>query len=432
MSNIRQGALIVTVNKILSKYNTDHPAMDPLEAIINAGRFAELLSSTRALGTIDGSKFDAYRKLSKLRPLVTRELLKIAEELGHIEIQWSDDSPKNIISFKTVDNKADIVFSAANDIFNHTNPSNEALVILLLIEQTLMIPWPIDKIKSNLAKRFSEKYIDDAIKIAIELKLISITDETEEGEQLLFNPLSFENDASESYKVIEGLPENKKEEAIKILDYVQKNPGVPFPKGFDKQVIDLLINLGIIDYSKITTASKNHRYFPTTPYVWGTLQDLAGTPISNDLIDDAKLLLNSFRYGQFFSPSSKGRIKDPAWIVNALLREGTIGVVRPATAIGTDYPLPLSRGIVNIVESRMYPGRYSMELMKIDVAEAVRDVLVYKALPPSFKQPSDEDLQRVGQFSSPATVRVETELPENLQKMHEELIFNLRTLRKRK
>ena len=61
MSKIRQGALIVTVNKVLSKYNIDHPAMDPLEAIINAGRFAELLSSTRALGIINRSKFDSYQ-----------------------------------------------------------------------------------------------------------------------------------------------------------------------------------------------------------------------------------------------------------------------------------------------------------------------------------------------------------------------------------
>jgi hypothetical protein len=82
MSKIRHGALIVTVNKVLSKYNIDHPAMDPLEAIINAGRFAELLSSTRALGRINGSKFNNYRKLSKLRPLVAKELLKIAESLG--------------------------------------------------------------------------------------------------------------------------------------------------------------------------------------------------------------------------------------------------------------------------------------------------------------------------------------------------------------
>ena len=57
-------------------------------------------------------------------------------------------------------------------------------------------------------------------------------------------------------RLLKDLPESQKGEAIKILDHVQKNSGVPFPKGFDRQVIDLLINLGIIDYSKITTASK--------------------------------------------------------------------------------------------------------------------------------------------------------------------------------
>src|SRR5579884_4302354 len=124
-------------------------------------------------------------------------------------------------------------------------------------------------------------------------------------------------------------------------------------------------------------------YFTTAPHIWDVFDKAAGTPVSTDLIDDAKLLLNSFRYGQFFSTPGRGKIINPSWIVNKLVSEGEIATVRPTTAIGQDYPLALSRGIVNVIESPRYPGRYSMELLKTDVALAVKEVLDHQSFLPS-------------------------------------------------
>jgi hypothetical protein len=72
-----------------------------------------------------------------------------------------------------------------------------------------------------------------------------------------------------------------------------------------------------------------------------------------------------------------------------------------------------------------------MELLKHDVANAVKDVLEQHALLPKETVPTDEDVERAGQFMSPTAVRIETELPESLRKDHEELIFALRTTRRR-
>ena len=168
------------------------------------------------------------------------------------------------------------------------------------------------------------------------------------------------------------------------------------------------------------------------PHIWGVFDKSAGTDLSQDLVDDSKLLLNSFRYGEYYSSPGRGQIKNPVWIVNALLRDGAIGVQRPATAIGEDYPLALSRGIVNVVESRLHPGRYSMELLKTDVASAVIEVLQQKTLLPKEITPSNEEIARAGQFMSPGAVRVEQEIPEELKKYHEEMIFALRTSRRKR
>jgi hypothetical protein len=195
-------------------------------------------------------------------------------------------------------------------------------------------------------------------------------------------------------------------------------------------VLQLLIKVGLVDYSKITTSTRNAgRYFATAPSAWGIFT-AGASKLSTDLTDDAKLFLNSLRYGEFYSQPGRGKIKNSSWIVNALLRDGAIGIRTPATAIGQDYPLALSRGIVNVVESRIYPNRYSMELLKRDVAEAVSEVMQQRAFLPSGHVPSEEEVAKAGHFTSPGAVRVEKKLPDKLQGYHDELVMGLRTMRK--
>jgi hypothetical protein len=151
--------------------------------------------------------------------------------------------------------------------------------------------------------------------------------------------------------------------------------------------------------------------------------------LSKDLIDDSKLLLNSLRYGQLYSPSGRGRISSPAVLVNALIDRGQVG---PATAIGEDYPLPLARGIVNVTESRLHRGRFFMELRKVDVAESVRDVLEQNVILPAGQVPTPEALQRGGGiFQPPDHTRMKKQLPSELLEARDSLAFELRTYRKR-
>ena len=435
-SHIQQGALIIATNKLLSKYNLDHPAFDPFDALIKAGRAGELFSAIRALGSISHEKFEAFRKYYKLRRSVAFEVLQIAEALENIEVAWNTDLEENSIeSVNFLSNSKGEVLSLTHKIFLRLNPTKIETAILEILSETILMPQTVMTIQDKLiCLGLSESDSSKTITLAKSLQLISQTEETENGQEILFNPHAFEDNATDSFNALNGLSQEKRQKAVEILEYVQSNPGIPLKKNFDVDVVKLLIKVGLIDLSKITTLiSNNEKYFPTAPHLWGVLERSSGNVLSKDLIDDSKLLLNSFRYGQYFSTRSRGKIIDPVLIVNALIRNGAIGTVTPATAIGTDYPLALSRGIVNIVESRIYPGRYSMELMKNDVAEAVREVLEQKTILPTQDEPSANDLERAGQFfTSPGAVRVETELPDELKVCQEEIIFNLRTMRKDK
>jgi hypothetical protein len=428
------GSWVIVANKVVSKFNTDDPAFEPFEAIILAGRAGELFSATRSMGTIDGDRFEAHRKIAKLKRKDAKEVLVAAEKLGIATVGWSSADGQLVEYFQFQTDSKEAVLEAAGRLFALLRPSNVARAMIDLLGMTLYLPQQLDAIRNALSKRgYEEKEIEFAINTSRDFGLLDITKETEGGASLMFNPKAFEGNAEDVHGAIKSLRPKQRQEAMDLLNFVVSNPGVPVPKATKADTLALLVRLGIIDYSKITTRqTEKGVYFPTTPYVWDVFDKSAGKALSKDLVDDSKLLLNSFRYGQFYSSPGRGKIEKPFLIVNALIRDGAIGVQKPATAIGEDYPLALSRGIVNIVESKIYSGRYSMELLKVDVAVAVREVLQQNAILPQDAVPSQEDLDRAGRFLSPSAVRVETELPQTIRRFHEEMIFSLRTMRSKR
>jgi hypothetical protein len=428
------GAWVIAANKVLSKYNTDDAAFEPFEAIILAGRAGELFSATRSMGKVDSKRFESHRKIVKLRQRDTKDILKKAEQLGLVNVDWPKDDGTAIESFAFRTDSKEAVLEATGSLFGALNPSNVARAVIDLLGLTLHLPRRLDTMHNTLSKRgYGEGDITLAIRASCDFGLLALTKETESGDSLLFNPKAFEENAQDVYKAMNGLKPAQKQLALELLNFVTNNPGVPIPPSTNAEVLALLVTLGVIDYSKITTRqTQKGIYFPTTPYIWGVFDKSAGNELSTDLVDDSKLLLNSFRYGQFYSQPGRGKIANPYRIVNALIRDGAIGVQTPATAIGEDYPLALSRGIVNIVESKLYPGRYSMELLKTDVAVAVREVLTDNTILPQESIPTQEELDRAGQFLSPSAVRVDTQLPPVLKQCHEEMVFNLRTMRSKR
>jgi hypothetical protein len=373
-------------------------------------------------------------KIAKLKQKDAKEVLKAAEKLGIADVVWSKVEGTLADEFRPRIDSKEAVLEAVGNLFASLNPSNVARAMIELLGVTLYLPQQINSLRGHLSRHgYTDKEIEFTIGASRDFGLLEITQETEAGDSLLFNPKAFEGNAEDVHNAIKSLQPSQKQHAMDLLTFVVTNPGVPIPSSTDKGALALLIKLGIIDYSKITTSqTRKGVYFPTTPYVWGVFDKSAGKAISQDLLDDSKLLLNSFRYGQYYSSPGRGMIEKPLLIVNALLRNGAIGVQRPATAIGEDYPLALSRGIVNVVESKIYPGRYSMELLKVDVAEAVKEVLRQNTILPQESIPTQQDLDRAGQFLSPSAVRVETELPATLRRYHEEMIFNLRTMRSKR
>src|SRR5690349_15879225 len=113
---VQLGAWIVAAQKALSKWNAEELALDPFEAIIVAGRAGELFSATRAMGVVDGNKFETYRKLASLRPIVAKQVLKEAESLGLIDVTWPSDSKRIVDQFRFRDNSKEGVLDGVGKL----------------------------------------------------------------------------------------------------------------------------------------------------------------------------------------------------------------------------------------------------------------------------------------------------------------------------
>ncbi|HTZ46921.1 MAG TPA: hypothetical protein VMH20_04985 [Verrucomicrobiae bacterium] len=431
IEDIRFGGWIIASYKSFKNFDLEDAVFDPYEATILAGKAAELLSSLRSLGQIDSAKFEVYRKLAHIKPRDTTPVIEQLERLNAVDVIWEhDDNGRRVEQIQSHRTTKAEVFDATAQYFRGSNASHKALASIEILDATLLMPVRESDILSKLhEKKFNDETSHGAVTDLMSFGLLTRTKEKETGEHLLYSPYVFSQNATDAFKVLKSLNSKARTEAMAILEHVQKSPGVPFPPNLDRDIIAVLSKSGIIDISGVQVrGGAANREFPTAPHVWGAIAGASGGPqLSADLIDDSKLLLNSLRYGEYYSPSSRGRINDPSVLVNALIVRGQVG---PATAIGEDYPLPLARGIVSIAESRLYPGRYFMELRKQDVAEAVRDILQQNIILPAGDLDATEALAKPGAFRSPEEVRFRKSLPPEFEAIRDSLAFDLRTLRK--
>jgi hypothetical protein len=120
------GAWVVAIHKVLSQYNVDDPALDDLEAIITAGRAAELFSAVRSLGPIENKKYEIHRKLAGLRPSAALKVVKAAESRGDVDVEWSQETPAAVNRFEFKIDSNEAVLRATGGVFESLDPTRVA------------------------------------------------------------------------------------------------------------------------------------------------------------------------------------------------------------------------------------------------------------------------------------------------------------------
>jgi hypothetical protein len=132
------------------------------------------------------------------------------------------------------------------------------------------------------------------------------------------------------------------------------------------------VALGLIEESVVSSPAGNAKFLtlPRMPL------PSVGREIANledDIFHHSKMLLSSLRFGEIRSSQYRGRIQDPYVLVNVLLERDRVG---PCTAIGEDYTILESEGVIKTVRADDRLGRqFYMELRRREPAEIVMNLL---------------------------------------------------------
>jgi hypothetical protein len=134
---VRSGGWIVAIYKALAVYDVDDPAFDDYEATVNAAKAAEFLSSIRSLGRVDAKQYEIYRRLARIKPKQSIEVLKELEKLGALEVEWAPRTdPVSVKAVTASDSSKAGVFATAAKFFEAHNPSAKARAAIEVLEAT--------------------------------------------------------------------------------------------------------------------------------------------------------------------------------------------------------------------------------------------------------------------------------------------------------
>jgi hypothetical protein len=413
----RIGAWVISLGNAVA--NGDTLVFEDLGCVAQAAAGAKFFSSMRLLGSVEGRRLDAYRKSAGMTPLEMHQALACLESTGRIEITKRDVDKIESISILSAD--AEEVYSFANTYFENVFATDCAHVAIGILDATMRLPMLRSDVIQHvtIALGYDDSVVTLALKHLEVLGAIQVSANTEGGEVVIYNPLLFSNTNQDALEALARLGGTERDRVLQIVDHVKHYPGVPLPAAQRGQAYDVLKQCGIIDASRYSPHAGQSAYeFPTLSTAWSRVVFSDNTEASEDLIHDAKALLASIRYGEYYASIGKGRIRDAFVLLRALVRRGSVG---PASSIGTDYPVIASMGIVNIVENPALPGRYSMELVKVDVAQPVLDMIGGDHSEDANEQP-DLTMEGGFTFQPPEAARVE-ELKESIAELRDYIIF---------
>lgn len=369
----RAGAWILSLGKLVANDTSDKLARVAFEAIHLAYRGAGFYSAIRLLGTVSAKRLEAFRlvhELSKVELAFVLRELEAADQL-EVHVGAKDDETALTIGPGTRES----TYSVALNLFEAQDPADTARLAIGILDATVMLPIREADLIEKLLKAHgvAENVARTTISHLEVLSAIQRTIETADGEPLLYNPLFFQSSDTVIMAALSALSSTQRDEALQIVEHVRTKPAMPLPKSLRGATYEVLKKVGIVDVSAFTPKKGERPHeFPTLQSAWGNLALPDKSMAGADVVDDAKALLASMRYGQNFATYRGGRIRDPYVLVSRMIQRGSVG---PASNIGTDYPLVARRGIVDIVENPAFPGRYMMELRKPEIATPVAAML---------------------------------------------------------
>lgn len=369
LSPSRRGAWIVNTSKHLSEINPSHPGLSHLENVDFAGKCGNLLITLSGDATeqLDHRKVKAHARNCGIGgPELITSYLPTLKTYGCLD--WNaTGNTYEILAFSR-----QRVLATTSEILSGLSLTGFERVLPDLLEFCLLRPRLSSEVKEYLSDWLSEEDADHLIELVSSFEILGVVETPDEQERLYFNRYQFGNKARDIAKALPMLSDELREELDVAIERVGRRPGMPLDdlkvSGITK---GLAVGLGILDVSEVPSPGGIVKFVTSAglapPSVGGQTSHL-----EDDVFHHAKMLLSSFRYGQLRSTASRGRINEPAVLVDHLLSQGEVG---PCTAIGQDYVPLEANGVIRTVRANDRAGnQFSMQLRRREPAQIVLDL----------------------------------------------------------
>lgn len=337
----------------------EFPALDA------AGKAASLLSQLAATSqtTIDKSRVGALARAAGLNPRIELpELLKVLERRRVIVTSATGD-----VEVLGLTSRATVQHAA--DIFEEQDPTAEERASIALAELTSSAPVPHARTKEFISDEFRLSSIQ-AQELLIRFEMVGFVDaEGRDSDKLYFNGNLFRRDnVTKVHRVLDSLSQADKVKAAELDAYLGRRGCVAVQeveKILGTQLFEKLKAAGMYDVNHVANRSGEFG-FVTRPAAFHKFND----PLVDDAFDLAKALVSALFYGMTQSTAGRGKIEMIGVLLRKLIAGGQVG---PATAIGEDYRVLETKGVIRVTKAQPYG--YMMRLLKRDVGEMALKVL---------------------------------------------------------
>lgn len=337
----------------------EFPALD------TAGKAASLLTqlASNEETTIDSARANALAKAAGLNPKIELPaLLDVLKRQRLIETTQSGG-----IAVLGVTSRAAVQHAA--EIFDDQAPSKEERATIVLAEVTSRAP---------MRQGIVQELISDELKMATsqtrEMLLRSevagfVDAEGLDEDKLYFNGNIFRRDNIDKVQVV--LNSLSESDASKVRDIEGRIRSRGFisistvEEVLGETLFAKLRAIGVYDVNHVANPSGEFG-FVTLPAAFHKFND----PLVDDAFDLAKALVSALAYGMTQSSTGRGKIQMIGLLLQKLISGHPVG---PATAIGEDYRVLETKGVIQV--RRAQPFGFTMRLLKKDVGQMALKVL---------------------------------------------------------
>ena len=357
---------LLGLSRHLAEYalGPDRAALGNLEF---AGHVLEIAVRLRGSGVSTANRVAAI-SLDAGIPLRSLELqvLPALEMLGWLDFERDSDRSLQIVS-EQIPPLPELV-SRANKVLDIANPELVERALLKILDATTAMPLTRETAIEIGIEVADEPIATRAIDYLQALQLAQVG-QSADGAEVVYNPNIWSFDVQLAEAALRAGDPTVRSALSGLIEEVGATPGLPQNQvtSADRQWINYAVAKGLVQRSLVVTSSGEERAFLFTPHMnKNAFSDSSGVDPSGHV----RQLIGSMMYAKNYGQT---RLNWPGAFVRKLIQDGEAG---DASAIGTDYPMLETAGIVRVEPTGRF---FKLVLLQSDVAEQALSYLTVAA-----------------------------------------------------